>query len=60
MGIQEEDDAEEAGKHTYASRDTRLLVFDAKDDKEGLGYQKGMGMGRLPAKRAGELEICLR
>lgn len=57
VGI-EEDDVEEAGKHTYAPRDTRLLVFDPKEDKEGLGFQKGAGMGSLPPKRPSELCLC--
>jgi G patch domain-containing protein 1 len=54
LGIEEDEDVEEAGKHTYAPRDARLLAFDTKDDKEGLGYQKGAGMGKLPARRASE------
>ena len=49
-GDEELDDAE-AGKHTFAPRDTRLLVYQAKEDREGLGYEKGRGMGRLPGKR---------
>ncbi|KAK4684210.1 G patch domain-containing protein 1, partial [Tremellales sp. Uapishka_1] len=35
---------------TFAPRDTKLLVFDNKDGKEGLGFQKGSGMGSLPKK----------
>jgi G patch domain-containing protein 1 len=35
-----EDDAE-ATKHTFAPRDTRLLVYEGKQGKEGLGYLKG-------------------
>jgi len=59
VGIDDDEEVEEAGKHTYAPRDTRLLVFEAKDDKEGLGYQKGMGMGRLPARRGSEYSLQL-
>jgi hypothetical protein len=47
----------EAGKHTFAPRDTKLVVYQAKDDREGLGFQKGMGMGRLPqSRKAGPCE----
>jgi G patch domain-containing protein 1 len=49
----------EAGKHTFAprARDTKLVVYQAKDDREGLGFQKGMGMGRLPqSRKAGPCE----
>jgi hypothetical protein len=38
-------------KHTFAPRDVRLLVYRAKENKEGLGYEKGRGMGRLPEKQ---------
>ena len=24
------------------------MVYRAKEDKEGLGYEKGRGMGRIP------------
>lgn len=44
-------DNETAGKHTFAPRDTKLLVYQNKEDREGLGFQKGMGMGRLPGGR---------
>ena len=44
-------DNETAGKHTFAPRDTKLLVYQSKEDREGLGFQKGMGMGRLPGGR---------
>lgn len=54
VGMDGDEEVEEAGKHTYAPRDARLLVFESKDDKEGLGYQKGMGMGGLPARRGSE------
>jgi G patch domain-containing protein 1 len=54
------DDSAEASKHMYAPRDTRLLVYDAKDDKEGLGYQKGRGMGAIPRKRPSELLVADR
>lgn len=44
-------DNDAAAKHTFAPRDTKLLAYQAKDDREGLGYQRGMGMSRLPGKR---------
>lgn len=49
----EDEDMEggEAGKHTFAPRDTKLVVYQSKDDREGLGFQKGMGMGKLPQSR---------
>jgi G patch domain-containing protein 1 len=49
-----ESGAGEAGKHTFAPRDTRLLVFQPKEEREGLGYEKGRGMGRLPKRGPGE------
>lgn len=51
-GLDIEEEPEEASKHTYAPRDTQLLTYTAKDDKAGLGFLKGRGMGRLPGKRA--------
>lgn len=38
------EDDEEASKHTYAPRDTRILLVDRKDNTHGLGYQPGMGL----------------
>lgn len=49
-GEDEEMDDVEAGKHTFAPRDAKLLVYQAKEDREGLGYEKGKGMGRLPGQ----------
>lgn len=42
----------EAGKHTFAPRDVRLLVYESKEDKQGLGFEKGKGMSRLPPAMA--------
>jgi G patch domain-containing protein 1 len=39
-----DEDAEEASKHTYAPRDTPVLVVNRKDNAHGLGYQPGMGL----------------
>ncbi|WWC73506.1 uncharacterized protein I206_107477 [Kwoniella pini CBS 10737] len=47
--VDEED--EEGSKHTYAPRDAELLTFESKEDKQGLGFVKGRGMGSLPGKR---------
>lgn len=51
-GLDIEEEPEEASKHTYAPRDTQLLTYAAKNDKAGLGYMKGLGMGRLPGNRS--------
>lgn len=38
------DDDEEANKHTYARRDTPLLLVERKDNSHGIGYTPGMGL----------------
>lgn len=38
------DEDEEARKHTYAPRDTPILVAERKDNSHGLGYKPGMGL----------------
>nr|XP_018260453.1 G patch domain-containing protein 1 [Kwoniella dejecticola CBS 10117]OBR82611.1 G patch domain-containing protein 1 [Kwoniella dejecticola CBS 10117] len=53
-GIEEDDEEDgegEGSKHTYAPRDVQLLSFAPKEDKQGLGFIKGRGMGSLPGKR---------
>ncbi|KAG6816148.1 hypothetical protein H0H87_008325 [Tephrocybe sp. NHM501043] len=40
--IPEDDD--EASKHTYAPRDTPILLVDRKDNSHGLGYNPGIGL----------------
>jgi G patch domain-containing protein 1 len=37
----------EEGKHLFAPRDSKLMVFEQKSGKEGLGYVKGQGMQGL-------------
>lgn len=37
----------EEEKHLFAPRDSKLMVFDQKSGKEGLGYVKGQGMQGL-------------
>lgn len=45
------DEDEEANKHTYAPRDTPILVVDKKTNFHGLGYRPEMGLNeRLGAK----------
>lgn len=39
-----DEDDEEASKHTYAPRDTPMLIVDRKDNAHGLGYTPGMGL----------------
>jgi hypothetical protein len=39
---------EEAKKHLFAPRDTPLMVYEQKEGSEGLGWQKGAGLGREP------------
>jgi G patch domain-containing protein 1 len=34
----------EAIKHTYAPRDTKMLLVSRKDDFHGLGYTPAMGL----------------
>ncbi|KAJ3568278.1 hypothetical protein NP233_g5816 [Leucocoprinus birnbaumii] len=36
------EDDEEANKHTYAPRDTPVLIVERKDNVHGLGYRPGM------------------
>ena len=52
-GREEDPEDPEAGRHTFAPRDARLLVYEAKEGREGLGYQKGRGMGALPKHKPG-------
>ena len=42
--IQGDEESEEASKHTYAPRDTPILLVDRKDNAHGLGYKPGMGL----------------
>jgi G patch domain-containing protein 1 len=37
-------DDEEAKKHTYAPRDTPIMLVDRKDNSHGLGYSPGMSL----------------
>ncbi|KAJ7881164.1 hypothetical protein B0H13DRAFT_2049820 [Mycena leptocephala] len=46
-------DDEEASKHTYAPRDTSILVVERKDNSHGLGYHPGMGLSESVGGRSG-------
>jgi len=37
-------DDEEANKHTYAPRDTPIMLVDRKNNSHGLGYSPGMSL----------------
>lgn len=41
------EDHDEAKKHLYPPRDTKVPSFARKDDKHGLGYTSGMGLTEL-------------
>ncbi|KAJ7483173.1 hypothetical protein FB451DRAFT_1438693 [Mycena latifolia] len=47
------DDDEEASKHTYAPRDTPILVVERKDNTHGLGYHPGMGLNESVGGKSG-------
>jgi G patch domain-containing protein 1 len=47
------DDHEEANKHTYAPRDTPILVVERKDNSHGLGYHPGMGLAESVGGKSG-------
>lgn len=47
------DDDEEANKHTYAPRDTPLLLVERKDNSHGLGYSPGMGLNETLGVKSG-------
>lgn len=42
VDAEEEDDSEEAKKHTYAPIDRPLYLFDNKENQHGLGYKAGL------------------
>ncbi|KAF9059660.1 hypothetical protein BDP27DRAFT_1431048 [Rhodocollybia butyracea] len=49
-----DEESEEANKHTYAPRDTPVLIVERKDNSHGLGYRSGMSLNeRLGAKGGG-------
>ncbi|KAJ6606998.1 hypothetical protein B0H10DRAFT_573183 [Mycena sp. CBHHK59/15] len=47
------DDHEEASQHTYAPRDTPLLVVERKDNSHGVGYHPGMSLNESVGSRNG-------
>ncbi|KAJ4474861.1 hypothetical protein J3R30DRAFT_3337189 [Lentinula aciculospora] len=44
LTLPRDEDSEEASKHTYAPRDTPVLVVERKDNSHGLGYRPGMSL----------------
>lgn len=50
-GIPEDD--EEASKHSYARRDTPIVLVDRKDNSHGLGYSPGMGLNESLGVKSG-------
>ncbi|CAA7269265.1 unnamed protein product [Cyclocybe aegerita] len=51
LDIPEDDD--EAGKHTYAPRDTPILIVKRKDNAHGLGYRPGLTLNESLGGNAG-------
>lgn len=47
------EDDEEASKHTYAPRDTPIVVVERKDNSHGLGYKPGMGLHESVGGKSG-------
>ncbi|KAG6829060.1 hypothetical protein H0H92_005834 [Tricholoma furcatifolium] len=47
------EDDEEASKHTYAPRDTPILLVERKDNFHGLGYNPGMGLHESVSGKGG-------
>ena len=43
---------EEESKHLFAPRDSKLMVFEQKTGKEGLGYVKGQSIQSSDARGA--------
>lgn len=53
--ITEED--EEANKHTYAPRDTPVLIIERKDNSHGLGYRPGLTLNEsLGSSKSGNIK----
>ena len=46
------EDHEEAKRHLYPPRDTKVPSFSRKDDKHGLGYKAGLGLTDLVSAEA--------
>jgi G patch domain-containing protein 1 len=53
MDLDDEGDMQ-GGKHLFAPRDTKLVVYEQKEEKQGLGYIRGMGKGIERAKPLSE------
>ena len=50
--LPELEDHEEAKKHLYPARDTKVPIYKRKDDKHGLGFEAGPGLSQLVAADA--------
>ncbi|KZP28739.1 hypothetical protein FIBSPDRAFT_927491 [Athelia psychrophila] len=50
-------DDEEASKHTYAPRDTPMLIVDRKEDSHGIGYTPGMGLHESLGGKGGKAAL---
>ena len=44
---EKDDDHEEAKKHLYPPRDTKVIIAKPKDNSFGLGYHPGLGLRDL-------------
>ncbi|KAJ9099847.1 hypothetical protein QFC21_003849 [Naganishia friedmannii] len=47
---------EEEEKHLFAPRDAKLMVFEQKGGKEGLGFVKGQGMRSIADRNSAQTE----
>ena len=52
----EDQDHEEAKKHMYPQRDTKVPVFKRKEDTHGLGYVPGMNLNESLARENGKAQ----
>lgn len=47
---------EEEEKHLFAPRDSKLMVFEQKEGKEGLGFVKSQGMRSIADRSSAQTE----
>lgn len=55
MKIDEPEDHDEAKRHLYPRRDTKVLVMPKKDDKHGVGYDPGASLAVLNNQKEDEM-----
>jgi len=48
------EDDEEASKHTYSRRDTKVLLIERKDNSHGVGYDPEMGLNQSLGEKENE------